>query len=253
MNFIIYRFTNTINNKMYIGLTTQSLKKRVYLHFWVAKRNPTSHFARALRKYPKDSWVIEILEEGTTDSKEFIKSREVHFVSLYETYVNGYNSTPGGDDFTDSEFQRENQKNRVKRGTHPFLGGEIQRVSSKRRWDNGSSNLIGLNQVRIEQGSHNLLGDSNPMRVRKMQGVAHHNHRKPWLNTKSSKTVSVWLKADILYDWWIQNHTVHGPYAMAKHHNIGTSLQVMYYKYFNNGWNPREDEEWMSWKNANTN
>lgn len=32
MHYIIYIFTNKDNNKSYIGLTTQKLERRVYLH-----------------------------------------------------------------------------------------------------------------------------------------------------------------------------------------------------------------------------
>lgn len=99
MKYIIYKFTNNINSKSYIGLTTQTLKRRVYLHFWKANKKPVCHFHRALSKYPKDVWYIGVLEEGEAPNHQYIKDREVYFISEHRTYVDGYNSTEGGEDF----------------------------------------------------------------------------------------------------------------------------------------------------------
>lgn len=50
----------------------------------------------------------------------------------------------------------------VEAGTHHLLGGEIQKRSGKKRWVDGTHVLIGMNEIRIQEGTHNLLGESNP-------------------------------------------------------------------------------------------
>lgn len=134
--YIIYRFTNTINHKCYIGFTTQTIERRTYQHYYIAKRYSKCHFHKALNKYSKNDWLIEVLEESYAESDE-IKSRERYFVQQNDSYENGYNSTEGGDDFLSSEYQRELQKMRVENGTHPFLGGAIQSETMKKRHLNG--------------------------------------------------------------------------------------------------------------------
>ena len=244
MNYIIYQALNKVNNKSYIGMTIRTIQMRKYLHYWVAKRNAKSHFHKALIKYDESKWCWNILESGISNDKEFIKQREIHFINTHNTFNEGYNMTKGGEDFTSSEYQRCLQQKRVADGSHPFLGGEIQRKSAKKRWDDGTSNIIGLNQKRIEEGTHNLLGNSNPQRRRKIEGQKHHNQKNPWDNTKADK--HSWLIADQLHDWYLVNKA--GPYKMADHFKIKKSLQVIYYKYFEKGWTPLEDKEWLLFK-----
>ena len=242
MKYIIYKFTNTINGKSYIGLTTQTLERRVYLHYWNANKKPATHFHKALAKYPRDAWDISILEEGEAENKEHIKLREIYYISEQATYLAGYNSTQGGEDFSSSDYQRRLQIDRVKNGTHPFLGGSIQRDSMKKRWARGDFN--GLNQKRIAEGKHHFVGDKNPQKKLSAEG-RHHNQQKPWTNTKAT---SVWKIADQLYDWYIDNHKRKrgGSYrSMEKAFNLNVSVQKMYYEYFQKGWNPRSDIDWI--------
>ena len=246
MNYIIYQATNKVNNKTYIGMTTRTLDRRKYQHFWVARKNAKSHFHKAIVKYGESNWTWNILEKGFSNDKNYIREREKHFISNNNTFVEGYNMTEGGEDFSSSEYQKWLQQRRVADGSHPFLGGELQRQSSKKRWNEGTSNIIGLNKKRINNGTHNLIGESNPQIKRKKQGIKHHNQNSPWNNTRANK--SAWIIADQLYQWYIANDM--GPYQMAKHFNIKTSLQVMYYHYFLKGWNPNNDKEWLIFKAA---
>jgi len=59
---IIYKVTNLINNKIYIGQTTGSLEKRKIKHISCAKLNSNIYFHKALNKYGIGSFDWEILE-----------------------------------------------------------------------------------------------------------------------------------------------------------------------------------------------
>lgn len=242
MKYIIYKFTNTINSKSYIGLTTQLLERRMYLHHWKASKNPTSHFHRALAKYEKDVWEVVLLEEGDAPNQQFVKDRERYYISEYRTYLDGYNSTEGGEDFSSSDYQRQLQLDRVKNGTHPFTGGSIQSASMKKRW--ARRDFEGQNQKRISEGNHHFVGDTNPQKKLAAEGK-HHNQQKPWKNTKAT---SIWKIADQLYDWYLANHKKKrgGSYrAMEKAFDLHVSTQKMYYEYFQKGWDPRSDIDWV--------
>lgn len=245
--YIIYRFTNNINNKCYIGLTTRTLKKRVYHHYYVAKRGSSSHFHRALMKYPKECWDIDILEEGS-DTIQNIKRREVELIELHNTYNDGYNSTKGGEDFSSSEYQRQLQLDRVKNGTHPFVGGKIQSISMKKRHQNGE--FKDQNKKRIENGTHHFVGERNPIKRLSMMGLQHNQQKSPWDNSKTAKSpesVRAWSMADQIYDWY--NERKQRPrksgYTLAERHfKFTCSLTIMFTK-FKSGWIPQQDPEWL--------
>lgn len=94
---LIYKAVNKINGKEYVGLTTQTLKNRIYGHVRDAKRHPDIKFYRAINKYGIDNFEFSIIEDGIEDI-ETLKSREVYWIKMLGTYEKGYNSTHGGDD-----------------------------------------------------------------------------------------------------------------------------------------------------------
>ena len=91
MKGIIYKITNNINNKVYIGQTRYTLEFRWRQH-WNKKDN--TYFHNALHKYGKDAFTIEILEE--CDYKD-LNSKEIFYIAKYDSFNNGYNLTLGGD------------------------------------------------------------------------------------------------------------------------------------------------------------
>ena len=97
--FSIYKITNLKNNKIYIGQTSRTIYERFEEHCMCAlsfKLN--THFAKAIRKYGKDSFKIETIEDSILD-KETANKREIYYISYYESTKRGvgYNSTPGGE------------------------------------------------------------------------------------------------------------------------------------------------------------
>lgn len=92
----IYKITNKINNHSYIGQSV-NIENR-----WVDEKsrafNPnsesyTSTLSKAFRKYGVDNFIFEII--ALCDQKD-LDDKEKYFISLYDTYYNGYNETTGG-------------------------------------------------------------------------------------------------------------------------------------------------------------
>lgn len=93
---IVYKITNIVNNKVYIGWTSKTLEERWNEHKCDALRKRDNRkFYNAIRKYGVDAWIYEILKENieSTDAK----NQEIEFIKLFDSYTNGYNSTRGGD------------------------------------------------------------------------------------------------------------------------------------------------------------
>jgi hypothetical protein len=88
---IIYRAYNKISNKSYIGQSKNDIKTRKQQHYSKAReKNCTYKFVNALRLYPEDSWVWEVLIEVGIDK---LNDYEKFFIQDLDTLNNGYNST----------------------------------------------------------------------------------------------------------------------------------------------------------------
>ena len=91
----IYLITNDYNDKKYVGQTVKPIKERWFQHInAAANRDDKSKFHSAIRLLGSDHFKVELIEE--VYSQEQADVREMYWVSYYDSFVNGYNSTPGG-------------------------------------------------------------------------------------------------------------------------------------------------------------
>lgn len=92
----IYKISNSINNKVYIGKTLLSVEKRFQEHKKDSTRNTENirPLYRAMNKYGCDCFFVDILEEVPI---EVLSEREQFWIKYYDSYHNGYNATFGGD------------------------------------------------------------------------------------------------------------------------------------------------------------
>lgn len=90
----IYKITNDINDRVYIGQTIQTLQRRWLEHCRDSKKKDT-HFYRAIRLYGRERFFIEAIELNVPEDK--LNEREIYWIAQYDSYKNGYNCTPGGD------------------------------------------------------------------------------------------------------------------------------------------------------------
>ncbi|MBQ6296207.1 MAG: GIY-YIG nuclease family protein [Selenomonadaceae bacterium] len=87
---VIYLITNLLNGMKYVGQTTQKLTVRLKAH-----RNADSYIGRAIRRYGRENFKIEVLEECET--AEQLNEREIFWIAeLNCMSPNGYNCTEGG-------------------------------------------------------------------------------------------------------------------------------------------------------------
>jgi group I intron endonuclease len=94
---IIYKATNKINGKIYIGLTKNKLEDRIRRHKSDAKLGKITYFHRAIIKYGVENFIWEIIDE--TDDLNELSEKEIFYIKLYESndFKKGYNSTTGGE------------------------------------------------------------------------------------------------------------------------------------------------------------
>ena len=99
----IYKITNSINGKVYIGKTMRSIESRLYEHKYVAENteahNSSYPLYQAMRKYGIENFSFEIIEECNNQA---IDEKEKEYIKQYNSYIgfknsNGYNATLGGE------------------------------------------------------------------------------------------------------------------------------------------------------------
>lgn len=92
---IIYKVTNQENGKIYIGQTIQTLNERKNKHYYKARQEEyTTHFINALRKYPEEVFIWEIIDEAET--KKALDEKEKYWIAYYNSVEKGYNTKDGG-------------------------------------------------------------------------------------------------------------------------------------------------------------
>lgn len=91
MKGIIYKITNKVNGKSYIGQTRYTLEFRWRQH--IHKKDNT-YFHNAIRKYGAENFNAEIIEEVDVSK---LDEREIFYIAKYNTFKEGYNLTIGGD------------------------------------------------------------------------------------------------------------------------------------------------------------
>jgi hypothetical protein len=109
---IIYRILNLKNNKSYIGQTKHSLHERKLNHLAHARSfKRDTKIIRALRKYSLESdwqwYIIHIVQNN-----ENINDLEIKYIKEFDSYINGYNSTLGGQGFSLEDLTEED-RNRI--------------------------------------------------------------------------------------------------------------------------------------------
>jgi hypothetical protein len=107
---IVYKATNLINNKIYIGKTVISFSQRRANHLSVARNKKDNFpFHAAIRKYGEENFAWEIIDRCLF--AESLIALEQHYIKLYNCKApNGYNLTDGGDGITGFKHSEETKK-----------------------------------------------------------------------------------------------------------------------------------------------
>lgn len=133
----IYKITNIQNNKVYIGQTIRPIEQRFHRHINDALNNILdTHFARAIRKYGKDNFIIEQIDQAQTQDE--LNKKEQCWIQYYNSVQEGYNeidaiSKCGGNTYqskTEKEMKVIKEKIRqTKIGAKNPMARKIKRIN----------------------------------------------------------------------------------------------------------------------------
>ena len=166
----IYKITNCVNNKIYIGKTTRIIERRFEEHIQEAKRYSRclingknfpyqSKLYKSMVKYGYDNFKIELIE--ACDDCCDIDAKEQYYINLYKsnTEAIGYNICKGGAGGP-SQLGRHHSEEMKKRQS------ELQK--DKKWYNNGTDEIMVLKNQAVPNGFipgriyKGLSGDKNP-------------------------------------------------------------------------------------------
>jgi group I intron endonuclease len=133
---VIYKITNTINDKVYVGQTTRDLHERIASHKYCAgNRTNNLPIYNAMAKYGFDNFTFEEIDNASS-IEELNKKEELHIEQLGSLFPNGYNLMSGGQNRLDSEETKKKKSRSRKillsnKENHPNWGktsGKAKRV-----------------------------------------------------------------------------------------------------------------------------
>ncbi len=123
---IIYKITNLINGKIYIGKTYRDVNVR-----WMEHCKKTSHcslLTRAIQKYKKENFKIEVIFE--TKNAYLLNRKEVYFIKLYNTInpEKGYNLRTGGEGGKHTSEYKKRMSEKQKGRTNSYLYKSVYKI-----------------------------------------------------------------------------------------------------------------------------
>lgn len=188
----VYKVTNLINDKIYIGITIRDVISRWKDHIGESNKKTNNRFHNAIRKYGESNFEIEVLYNAK--SKRSLLDKEIFYIKQYNTTSKkGYNSTTGGEypssiknnsgknnSFYGKKHSKETKlKMRLKK-----LGGKLSQTHK----ENISKSLIG------HPPNYDMSNENNPMFGK--------NVYKIWIKKYGEKT------AKIKYNNWKMNCSI---------------------------------------------
>ena len=97
----IYCVTCLETGKLYFGQTIISIRSRWRRHIFSIQRGSDHKFHRAIRKYGEENFTVEEVLTVSAPTKEILKKKldyvEMRLIKRFNTKIDGYNSTDGGD------------------------------------------------------------------------------------------------------------------------------------------------------------
>ena len=149
---IIYKITNTITNKSYIGQTKSSLAKRWTQHKCDAKKKTHLYFHKAIKKYGIDCWLFEILEYfDKSQPMELLNIRERYWIEYHNTFMDGYNLTTGGEGGQERSEETKKKIGLAHKGKVSPMKGKTHSEETKQKMRNKANNMSREHKKKISE------------------------------------------------------------------------------------------------------
>ncbi len=161
-SMFVYLVSNIVTGKRYVGKTEAKISARWKQHIWLAGHGGTTPFARAIRKYGADQFMVSELAE--VDNSADLRLLEAQFIAaLSSKCPDGYNLTDGGEGCRgikrSAEYLEGLRERAVKRWADPAWAAETRQ---KRRENQRPMDDAMRAAISATLKAKNLTGERSP-------------------------------------------------------------------------------------------
>lgn len=156
--YSIYRCTNTITNKCYIGFDSNWPNRKNYHKCYYTKQN--YKFYLSIRKHGWENFIWEIIYQSI-EGQHCLDIMEPYFIKEYDSFYNGYNSTLGGDGMLGFKHSEESKlktkiKNTGRKHSTNWCNNISKGLKGKKRPDMVTNNPMKnpLISIKFSGGNH---------------------------------------------------------------------------------------------------
>lgn len=124
----IYKITNLVNGKVYIGLSKDITKRlKTHLTQLISNTHYNKHLQQSFNKYGKSNFVFQVVEEC---AEELLSNKEQQYILFFESFnpLKGFNKTLGGErEIPTKETKQKMSENHanVSGSNSPFYGKSL--------------------------------------------------------------------------------------------------------------------------------
>lgn len=174
--YSIYVHINKANNKAYVGQTKQKPERRWRTNGKGYIDSPL--FYKPIQKYGWDNFEHIILEECPNANSA--NEREIYWIQYFNSFDNGYNLTPGGNNYMGELWKNLEFKEKMKKSFS---------IKAQKEW--ADSKRAEVKQKKMQEGIQRVWSDENwrKKRIEKIIGEKNPNSKKV-VNLETGKIFS---------------------------------------------------------------
>ncbi len=130
---VIYKITNTVNGKCYVGKTMCGEVKRFREHKWNCNNGTKSYLYNSMRKYGIANFSMEVIDHAQTEAE--LDAKEIEWIAKLQAADPrfGYNCTPGGEGALHGPSSRARLKGVIKRSPEVIAALKARIISDETR------------------------------------------------------------------------------------------------------------------------
>lgn len=213
---IIYKVTNKVNGKIYIGQTVRTLEQRKWQHLDAAKHGCKTHFYNAIRKYGEDNFVFEVIDEAS--SIQELNALERYYIAKFNCIKEGYNMVDGGNNnvmFLDKVKQKHLESMRSPE-TRAKISKSMKEYRKEHPWTEEQKRKF----AKSKYGNKNFAG--HKLTKEHLEALNKSHYKKVYCINKNNEIVAQFNTVQSGAKWWHDN----GYNTVKDWHNLCNTIKA---------------------------
>lgn len=204
---IIYKATNLVNGKCYIGQTTKTLHRRIKVHYkCINELNNTSFFILKLKKYTPAAFSWEVLCQ--CESKDELNEMEFHYIMQYKSCIyiknsNGYNLTFGGPGISGHKHSKETKEcmsiKAIDRNLNIEYINKVKKTKSTKEYKEKMHKIFNSEDFKDKQRKHTKsLWENEEFKRTQIEKIHNATKTDEYKEKQTENTRKLWKNVDYI-------------------------------------------------------